>query len=167
MTSNKESPDKSRYILNSGDLLGLGIAWGMLAAVVSTVLWIVVTLIISWINSSGGLPHSAREIGLMVAFGVPIALILGAIGGLLAAAMLRLLMCFARVTTVLGVLSGSLVGMAFGFLVLLIGLTLNPEGDCDSTLCWIGVLLLYVGIPTFAGVWHGWQMTRWLQKRAV
>ena len=165
MTPNKESPDKSRYILNSGDLLGLGIAWGMLAAVVSTVLWIVVTLVINWVDAPDTL--SARGVGLTVAFGVPIALIPGAIGGLLAAAMLRLLMCFTRVTIVLGVLPGSLVGMAFGFLFLLIALTLSPEGGCHSTSCWIEVILLYVGIPTFGGVWHGWQMARWLQKREV
>lgn len=165
MRTSERTPGRSRDFRYTRHLLGRGAVWGMLAAVVSTVLWIVVTLVINWVDAPDTL--SARGVGLTVAFGVPIALILGAIGGLLAAAMLRLLMCFARVTTVLGVLSGSLVGMAFGFLFLLITMTLSPEGGCDSTLCWIGVLLLYVGIPTFAGAWHGWQMTRWLQKREV
>ncbi len=57
-------------------------------------------------------------------------------------------------------LIGFLLGMLSGFALLFLAFALQPEGGCDSFLCWVGVAIQYVGIPTFSGAWYGLQIVR-------
>lgn len=166
---NKGSRSRKRVRVHYWALAGKSAILGAIAGFFVCIFFTLFVILTTWIESPfihlDELSLFARDMLMVAVVGGGLAAVTGCITGL---AMSVIYAALARggMTEKTGAIAGCLIGLALGCTFFLVTWALGPEGGCSELFCWLYVLLQYVGIPTLAWAWHGWQMARWLQKHS-
>ncbi len=140
-----------------------GTWWGALAALGMAFFFTTLGFVYELIASFAYLRYWIAEALDLAFFQVTLASMLGAAQGFIVAAFLRVSEPRRRISTLVGILAGGVIGAVGGLFFIVIQLILSIEGYCPDILCWISGIVQYVGIPTAVGCWVGWRLVRYIQ----